>query len=210
MILFTADIHLKLGQKNVPVEWAKNRYRKFFKEVQNLEKTVSKHIIGGDLFDRLPSMEELELYFEWVGMMKVPTIIATGNHEATKKGKSFLTQLKSVTQSINPLVSIVDENYICPELGYGILPYENLHKKNCVDFFNKDKPLFTHVRGEIPPHVKPEVDLDISDISDIEERSFTDFVSAFIDCIDVPSPVPRGQQELQLRSWQEANRARIP
>ena len=24
-VLFTADIHIKLGQKNVPVEWAKNR-----------------------------------------------------------------------------------------------------------------------------------------------------------------------------------------
>ena len=42
---------------------------------------------------------------------------------------------------------------------------------------------------KVSPVSSSEVDLDISDISDIEERSFTDFVNAFIDCIDVPSPV---------------------
>ncbi|MEK9955129.1 MAG: hypothetical protein VW577_06945 [Pelagibacteraceae bacterium] len=60
MILFTADIHLKLGQKNVPVEWAKNRYKQFFSEIYALEETIDMHIIGGDLFDRLPSLEELD------------------------------------------------------------------------------------------------------------------------------------------------------
>ena len=29
-----------------------------------------------------------------------------------------------------------------------------------IEMFDQSKPLFTHVRGEIPPHVKPEVDLD--------------------------------------------------
>ncbi len=36
MILFTADWHLKLGQKNVPVEWARNRYYEFFSQVKEL------------------------------------------------------------------------------------------------------------------------------------------------------------------------------
>jgi hypothetical protein len=30
MILFTADWHIKLGQKNVPVEWAKKALLKIF------------------------------------------------------------------------------------------------------------------------------------------------------------------------------------
>ena len=64
-ILFTADWHLKLGQKNVPVEWARKRYQTFFNEIHKLEKEVKLHIIGGDLFDRLPTMDELELYFEF-------------------------------------------------------------------------------------------------------------------------------------------------
>ena len=75
MILFTADWHLKLGQKNVPVEWAKKRYRSFFEQINGLEKECNMHIIGGDLFDRIPTMEELELYFEWVKYASVPTII---------------------------------------------------------------------------------------------------------------------------------------
>ena len=62
MILFTADWHIKLGQKNVPVKWATNRYQMFFDQVYALEKDCDMHIIGGDLFDRLPNMEELELY----------------------------------------------------------------------------------------------------------------------------------------------------
>ena len=118
MILFTADWHIKLGQKNVPKDWALNRYGLFFEQIHSLETQCEMHIIGGDLFDRLPSMEELELYFSFIREVGIPTIIYDGNHEATKKHKTFFTQLKQVTR------------------------------------------LFTHVRGEIPPHVKPEVDLD--------------------------------------------------
>ena len=62
MILFTADWHIKLGQKNVPVEWAKKRYHSFFDQVHEQVKTCDMHIIGGDLFDRIPNMEELALY----------------------------------------------------------------------------------------------------------------------------------------------------
>ena len=90
MILFTADWHIKLGQKNVPREWAINRYHKFFEQVHSLEKQCNMHIIGGDLFDRLPNMEELELYFTFISNVSIPTLIYDGNHEATKKNKTFL------------------------------------------------------------------------------------------------------------------------
>jgi len=160
MILFTADWHIKLGQKNVPVDWAKNRYRMFFEQVHSLEQQCNMHIIGGDLFDRLPSMEELELYFSFIREVKIPTIIYDGNHEATKKNKTFFTSLKQVTRDINPLVRIVDISYVDSDMGFGILPYADLHRKESIEKFNVTMPLFTHVRGEIPPHVTPEVDLD--------------------------------------------------
>ena len=159
MILFTADWHIKLGQKNVPVKWATNRYQMFFQQVYELEKECDMHIIGGDLFDRLPNMEELELYFRFIRGVSIPTIIYDGNHEATKKNKTFFTQLKQVSRDINPLINIVDISYVDNDLGYGILPYADLHRKGSIDHFDTSKPLFTHVRGEIPPHVKPEVDL---------------------------------------------------
>jgi len=160
MILFTADWHIKLGQKNVPVAWALNRYNMFFKQIHELEKQCNMHIIGGDLFDRLPNMEELELYFTFIRRIQIPTIIFDGNHEATKKNKTFFTQLKQVSRDINPLVQVVDISFIDEDMGFGILPYADLHKKGSIEHFDTSKPLFTHVRGEIPPHVKPEVDLD--------------------------------------------------
>ena len=161
MILYTADWHLKLGQKNVPVKWALNRYQMFFEQVYELEKQCSMHIIGGDLFDRLPNLEELELYFSFIRKVGIPTIIYDGNHEATKKNKTFFTQLKQVSRDINPLINIVDISYIDEDLGYGILPYADLHRKGSIDHFDTRMPLFTHVRGEIPPHVKPEINLDL-------------------------------------------------
>jgi DNA repair exonuclease SbcCD nuclease subunit len=158
-ILFSADWHIKLGQKNVPLNWARARYDSFFHQIHILEDDADLHIIGGDLFDRVPTIDELELYFTFVKGCDIETIIYDGNHEATRKNKTFFTALKEVTNSLNSLVSIIDEAYE-DERGFSILPYCDLHKKNSIEMLNKSLPVFTHVRGEIPPHVTPEVDLD--------------------------------------------------
>ena len=70
---------------------------------------------------------------------------------------TFFTNLKRVTSEINPLVEVIDETYYEDDLA--ILPYADLHKKLSIESINA-KHLFTHVRGEIPPHVVPEVDLE--------------------------------------------------
>ena len=162
MILFTADWHIKLGQKNVPVPWACTRYQLFFQQVEEAiaEHNCTMHIIGGDLFDRIPSMDELTLYFDFVKQCSIPTIIFDGNHEATKKNTTFFTNLKRVTREINSLVEVVDSTYygVTGTMEWAILPYADLHKKNSIEDINTEF-LFTHVRGEIPPHVVPEVDL---------------------------------------------------
>ena len=160
MILFTADWHLKLGQKNVPVDWARKRYESFFAQIHEIENECSMHIIGGDLFDRLPTMEELELYFTFIRQVGIPTLIYDGNHEATKKNKTFFSQLKQVSRDINPFIHIADLSYVDKDRGFNVLPYADLHRKNSIEAFNTQWPLFTHVRGEIPPHVKPEVELE--------------------------------------------------
>ena len=164
-ILFTADWHIKLGQKNVPVEWAKNRYYGLFSKVRNIakERTVEYIVIGGDIFDKLPSIEELELYFDLVRDLDVPTLIYSGNHEAVKKNTTFLTQLIKVTSAINKNVEIVDDFYSNGK--FDIIPYNKLKEwaENPDNTFVSlhGRILMTHVRGEIPPHVKPEVDLDL-------------------------------------------------
>jgi DNA repair exonuclease SbcCD nuclease subunit len=131
----------------------------FFEQVHSICKECDMHIIGGDLFDRLPSMEELELYFSFIREVKKPTLIYDGNHEATRKNRTFFSQLKRVSRDINPLVNVVDISYVDEDLGFGVLPYADLHRKGSIEHFDTKQPLFTHVRGEIPPHVKPEVDL---------------------------------------------------
>ena len=158
MILFTADWHIKLGQKNVPIPWACARYQHFFDQIYDLEKNVSLHIIGGDLFDRVPSMDELTLYFDFVKNVSVETIIFDGNHEATRKHKTFFTNLKRVTEELNPKVKVITETFYLHD--WAILPYADLHRKNSIEDIDGVDYLFTHVRGEIPPHVSPEVDLE--------------------------------------------------
>ena len=158
MILFTADWHIKLGQKNVPMAWACTRYKLFFEKIYELEKDVNLHIIGGDLFDRVPSMDELTLYFDFVKGVTVDTIIFDGNHEATRKNKTFFTNLKRVTEELNPKVKVITETYYLHD--WAILPYADLHRKGSIEDIDDVDYLFTHVRGEIPPHVTPEVDLE--------------------------------------------------
>ena len=159
MILFTADWHIKLGQKNVPIPWACTRYKLFFQQLEDvvMKNNVSLHIIGGDLFDRVPSMDELTLYFDFVKNVKCWTIIFDGNHEATRKNKTFFTNLKRVTEELNPHVKVITETFYLHD--WAILPYADLHKKDSIEDIDDVDYLFTHVRGEIPPHVTPEVDL---------------------------------------------------
>lgn len=164
-ILFIADIHFKLGQKNVPVDWALNRYKNLIDQLDEMQASADIIILGGDVFDKLPNMAELDVYFKMIKTFNKPTYIIDGNHEATKKGATFFTQLKFVSQSINPLVTIVDDYFSLDSIDF--IPYCKLKdfEKNPDNFSIKPKLhgniLVTHVRGEIPPHVKPEVDLDL-------------------------------------------------
>jgi DNA repair exonuclease SbcCD nuclease subunit len=159
-ILFTSDFHIKLGQKNVPIDWQINRFRELFADLNVLAKDCDTIVIGGDIFDKLPSMAELELYFEMLATLKEHRVlIYPGNHEALKKNTSFLTNLKMVSGSLT-MTKIIDDYY--EEDNFQIVPYTRLKDFEKNPFYNK--PIcFSHFRGEIPPHVKPEVNLDIFD-----------------------------------------------
>jgi DNA repair exonuclease SbcCD nuclease subunit len=157
-ILFTADVHIKLGQKNVPTPWALNRYKMMWQQIADLQPRCDLLVVGGDIFDKLPNMQELEVYFEFVTTCKIPTIIYSGNHEMMKKDTTFLTYLKSMTNRLNPLVRIVDAcETICDGM-IDIIPYNCLKTVDFKQF--SGKVLMTHVRGEIPPHVKAEIPIE--------------------------------------------------
>ena len=159
-VLFTADLHIKTGQKNVPVAWARDRYDQMFAEFDRVyeEYSCDLEIHGGDIFDKLPSLEELNIYCSYIAKNRDKNfIIFDGNHEATKKGKTFFTYLIDIIESVNPNAEVI----LTPQVRHNMqfLPYCYLHKD-----LDKLKPeastLCTHVRGEIPPHVTPEVDLE--------------------------------------------------
>lgn len=160
-ILFTADVHIKLGQKNVPVDWSRNRFRLFCEQFSEMQQQADLVIVGGDVFDRLPTMDEVELYFDFVESFHKPTLIYPGNHEMLKKDSTFLSNLKKSTHRLNPLVSLVDDYYENVGFDLDIIPYNKLkdYEKHGHEF--SGRILCTHVRGEIPPHVKSEVDLGI-------------------------------------------------
>lgn len=164
-LLFTADIHIKLGQKSVPIDWATNRYYDFFTKLHILERKADLLVLGGDIFDRIPLVEEIELYYDLIAGITIPCKIIPGNHEALKRGTTFLTNLKRSTTRINPLVEIIDDFQTIDGIDY--IPYNKLKEYHPGDIDFHSRILVTHVRGEIPPHVKPEVPLSLFDRWDI-------------------------------------------
>lgn len=158
-LLFTADIHIKIGQKNVPVEWAKSRYNNLFSQLAAQQAKADLFVVGGDIFDRLATMDELEVYFNFLDTIVIDTIIYAGNHEAAKKNTTWLSNLKNVTTKVNPLVRIVDDFYTYK--GVDFVPYNRLKELENTIYTFDENVLCTHVRGEIPPHVHPEVNLDL-------------------------------------------------
>jgi len=165
-LLFTADIHIKLGQKNVPIDWAKNRFNLFVEQFAEMQTLADFVVIGGDVFDRLPTMDEVELYFDLVASLTKPAVIYSGNHEMVKKDTTFLTYLKRATNRLNKLVTVCDD-YRSDILGgaIDIIPYNKLRdfqdNYSTLDFHGNI--LLTHVRGNIPPHVKSEIPLELLD-----------------------------------------------
>ncbi|ASV43453.1 recombinase [Vibrio phage JSF12] len=120
----------------------------------------SEHIIGGDIFDRFdPTPEEIRLYFDLLALINHPTKIYTGNHEMVSKSKHVLETLAAETRRCNPLVEVITEPY--RSVDYDIVDYKELHQNRWSD--RVSRLCFTHVRGEIPPHVKPEIDLSVFD-----------------------------------------------
>ena len=164
-ILFTADLHIRIGQKNIPREWAYKQYKCMFNEIDRVfkEEGCELEVHGGDIFDKVPTMEELSVYVEylWRDAERV-RLIYDGNHEATKKGDTFLKYLAPMIPVNSQLLVEYDND---PFYKIDILPYADLHKLKDIKPCNPI--LFTHVRGEIPPHVKPEVDLTLFDKWDI-------------------------------------------
>lgn len=152
----TADWHIKLGQKNVPKQWQINRYKMLFNKIAKLQSKVDLIVIAGDIFDKVPTLEELELFFDFIPLIDTETIIFDGNHEATKRGETFLHHLYDLVYRLNSKVLILKES--CNIYHLDFIPYTNIKTFDPSNFISD--VLFTHVRGKIEPYVLPEINLD--------------------------------------------------
>lgn len=165
-LLFSADWHIKLGQKHVPVLWQINRFHMLVDRLNKgfVSNSCDIHVIGGDIFDRFdPTPEEIELYFDLVAKLDHKTLIFTGNHEMKSKTKSVLDNLAEETARCNPLVEVITGIYRSED--FDIIDYKELHKKSWAE--QQSRLCLTHVRGAIPPHVIPEIDLTSFDCYDL-------------------------------------------
>jgi len=94
-ILFSADQHITLRKNKVNKEWAKNRYKKYFSALAEIDHDIL--ILGGDFFDKKPSIEEVSIFLQFIEDHPKPIYMIAGNHEASTKYETFLEALQPVT-----------------------------------------------------------------------------------------------------------------
>ena len=157
-VLFTADWHIKLTSKQVPFQWQWDRYLALFSEIISALQFHDLLVIGGDLFDTEPNSDEIALFLEFYKMKATlcndkRVLIYSGNHDLySKRKESFLARLLAPL----PEITYVDKpTYI---YGLDVIPYQYI--KQIDEIENNSKILLTHVRGDIQPHVKAEINLD--------------------------------------------------
>ena len=158
-ILHTADIHIHLYKPKVPVEWQLNRFKLFFSKMLELEKSHDLVVLAGDIFDKKPEPDEMTLFNAYLNKVTKPTIIIPGNHEASKKGETFLQGYVRDEAISNPNVWFFTKNARIKFMGYWIqmFPYTEMQMDNLENHAEKDI-LITHIRGEVPPNITAEYD----------------------------------------------------
>lgn len=153
-IIFLADIHIKLGQKNVPITWQRNRVLMLAHEIAKISTPVI--VLGGDVLDvAKPSIQEVGLLYDFLKTLHNAgkyVVIIPGNHEMDTKKLDCFRHIDLMLKDLN--VKVIRE--FTSYLGIDFIPYNIIHS-------NWHSPrsaiAITHVRGEIPPHVEPEIDL---------------------------------------------------
>ena len=161
-ILHSADWHILLHKKKVPYKWQTDRFKTFFRKLIALEQQCDVHIIAGDVFDKKPEPDEVCLFLSYINSVTIPTYIIPGNHEATKKGETFLQHFTQENAIKNSNVHLITKNERVHEgkAYFQFFPYGEMQKDNLPIQKHEKDILVTHIRGEVPPHITPEYDFE--------------------------------------------------
>jgi len=153
-ICFSADQHIKLGQKNVPRGWQRNRFMLLAKELNKIDCDI--HVFGGDLLDvAAPTVEEVGLMYSFIRSITKPIIMIPGNHELMSKKVDCFIHIPDMLEDLG--VRLIRDFQTIHDIDF--IPYNIIKDKVWPSACSKFA--FTHVRAEIPPHVLPEIDLDM-------------------------------------------------
>lgn len=162
-ILQSSDWHINLkNDKKINKQWQLNRFKTMFDLFLDMEEDIDIHIIAGDIFDKAPNLLESTLFEDFANKVQKRTIVIPGNHEATKKGESFLDNYNINENSIiNNNIEIYTKNTNIEHMGvtFQLFPYTDMQKDNVPEYI-EDSILVTHIRGEIPPHISAEFDFE--------------------------------------------------
>ena len=160
-ILLSADWHIALHKKKIPNDWQANRFRLFYEKLHELEQDCDIHIIAGDIFDKKPEPDEICLFLRYVNSVSIPTFVIPGNHEATKKGYTFLSHFHEDNAIKNSNVEVITQNTRKNifNQGFQFFPYGEMQTDNLPNLV-QDDILITHIRGEVLPHITPEYDFE--------------------------------------------------
>lgn len=102
--LFTADWHIKSKLKDVPAHWLYTRLTEFFEwlEKTRVDTGAEALVIGGDIFDSVPSIFELSQFSRLFSMTNFSEyVFYPGNHEMQNKKKSFYQDFHTIFASPN-------------------------------------------------------------------------------------------------------------
>jgi len=148
IIDFITDIHFSLAKNP---EWETSRFLQLFKHLQQTDSEII--ILGGDIFNKKPSIQELKVFYEALASTNKRTIIIDGNHEAITLDSYVYDFIPKVNfeYAKNEVLSFFDDTvhlHLVGHSGIGNLPTKPLAGKNY---------LFSHLRCNIPPHIQEEV-----------------------------------------------------
>ena len=153
-ILLSADWHIALHKKKIPSKWQANRFRLFYEKLEEQEQKCYVHIIAGDIFDKKPEPDEICLFLRYINSVSIPTFIIPGNHEATKKGHTFLSHFHEDNAIKNSNVEVITQNSRKEFLGQGFqfFPYGEMQIDNLP---KPDVVIYTNIQHDLSNYMMP-------------------------------------------------------